>query len=120
MPDGASVVGAAVASGDALGSAVAVSYTHLIMYCANDMHRYEGTYLQRASMFLEEIRRITNYFRERGIIVYYGIEPKCQTEDQSTFTARDAGWAAMKSAAEEMCIRDGPNTHIIIKVYCDF
>lgn len=76
--------------------------THvIIMYCANDMNRYEGTYLQRASMFLEEIRRITNYFRERGIIVYYGIEPKCQTEDQSTFTARDAGWAAMKSAAEE-------------------
>ena len=76
--------------------------THVvIMYCANDINRYEGSYLQRASLFLEDIRRVTDYFKERGIVVYYGIEPKCQLEDQGTFTGRDAGWAAMKSAAEE-------------------
>ncbi len=81
---------------------LAMRPTHVvIMYCANDMNRYKGPYLQRALQFLEDIRRITNYFQERGITVYYGIEPKCQAEDQSTFTARDAGWAAFKSAAEE-------------------
>lgn len=76
--------------------------THVVvMYCANDFMHYEGTVFERALAFLADVRRVTEYFKERGIEVYYGIEPKTQAEDQGKFTPRDAGWMVMKTVAEE-------------------